>query len=563
MRPSAALLLPVAGGLLGALACPPVDVAPAVLAGLVVLAVALDRAPTWAAAARAGFAWAFAGQLVALHFVVPTVDRFTDLGPAGGVAGLVLLAAFQSLGWAVAGAVGHLLARRAGVPAPAALAVAVLVACSAPGVFVWTPAGLLSGRPELVQAAEWVGERGVSALLAVVVGVAALAWRRTGTTPVGGAARTDGRPPVDGEGAAHGPSAVALALRPARLVPLAVALLALVVLDRAGAARMDAVTRGAQGPVLRVGLLDQAARARTADGEPVARVLGRLDALSTRAERAGARLVVWPEAAYRTPLPRGTRRIAGGTVAPITPRARAPRLIGLQTDDPERARSYNSATLITPDGAVQEPYDKLALLWFGETVPGLLRPLFPNASRTTPGRAARPLVLPSRDAPPGAGPVRLGVLICYEDMSPGVGRRVARLRPRLLVNVTNDAWFAGTSAPALQARLAAIRTVELRTAMVRAVNGGESAWIDRTGRVRRRQDGPGPAVTMADPVLRAADARPTLYARAGDRPAWALVVLGVVGCAVLRRSGAGAGRPRGRGGRAPAPRPVDAPRARE
>ena len=191
--------------------------------------------------------------------------------------------------------------------------------------------------------------------------------------------------------------------------------------------------------------------------------------------------------------------------------------------------------MVTPDGTVQEPYDKLALLWFGETVPGPLRRLFPNASRTTPGRAARPLILPAGAAPPGVGPVRLGVLICYEDMNAGVGRQVARLRPRLLVNVTNDAWFAGTSAPALQARLATIRTVETRTAMVRAVNGGESAWIDATGRVRRRQDGRGPAVTTADPVLRDADARPTLYARAGDAPVWALVALGVAGCAVRRR----------------------------
>ena len=526
-----AVLLPVAGGLVGALACPPFGVAPAILAGLLVLAVALGRAPTWAVAARWGFAWAFAGQLVALRFVVPTVDRFTDLGPVGGVAALVLLAAAQALGWAAAGAAAHLLSRRAGVPAPAAFAVVVLGVCAVPGVFAWTPAGLLAGRPELLQGAEWIGERGVSALLALVVGVAALAWSRpSGTT----APRPDRRLPPAGRLRATRLAPLAAPLRPTRLLPLAIALVALLALDRAGAARMTAVDRAADGPAMRVGLVDQAAAPRTAADEPVSTVLGRLEALSGRAERLGAHLVVWPEAAYRTPLPRGTRRISGGTVAPITPRATAPRVIGLQTDDLATGRTYNSATLITPDGAVQEPYDKIALLPFGETVPGPLRPLFPRASRTTPGRAARPLVLAARDAPPGVGPVRLGVLVCYEDMNPGVGRRVARLRPRLLVNVTNDAWFAGTSAPALQARLAAVRAIELRTSMVRAVNGGESTWIDAAGRVRRRQDRPGPAVTTADPVLRAADAAPTLYARAGDRPLQLVAVLGVALCAGVR-----------------------------
>jgi apolipoprotein N-acyltransferase len=534
-RRPAPVLLPLGAGLVGALSCPPVDVAPAILVGLLGLAVALDRAPSWTAAARGGFAWAFAGQLVVLQFVVPTVDRFTGLGVPGGLLALVLLAAAQSLGWAAAGAACHVLVRRGGVPLPAAFALSVLIACAVPGVFAWTPAGLLSGRPELLQAAEWIGERGVSALLALLVGSAALAWRRHG--PDSGAPQPGTSDPTEPRGEAPAPARRLTALRPARPTLLVAALVVLVLVDRVGAARMDAVARAQDGVALRVGLVDQAAAARTAATEPTAVVLRRLESLSTRAERAGARLVVWPEAAYRTPLPRGTRRIEGGTVAPITSRARVPRLIGLQTDEPSGARSYNSATLVTPDGTVQPPYDKLALLPFGETVPGPLRPLFPNASRTTAGRTARPLVLPAAAAPPGVGAVRLGVLICYEDMNPGVGRRVGRLRPRLLVNVTNDAWFAGTSAPALQARLAAVRTVELRTAMVRAVNGGASAWIDATGRLRRRQDGAGPSVLVAHPVLREAGARPTFYVRAGDAPAWAAGLLVIVLAGGRRRFG--------------------------
>jgi apolipoprotein N-acyltransferase len=131
--------------------------------------------------------------------------------------------------------------------------------------------------------------------------------------------------------------------------------------------------------------------------------------------------------------------------------------------------------------------------------------------------------------PAAAGPVRVGVLNCYEDLSGGAGRSVwAAARPQLLVNVTNDAWFAGTSAPALHARLAAMRAIELRTDLVRAVNDGGGEWVDAAGRVRRLARG-GAGVRIATPALRAAAAPATPYARLGDWPlaaALALLALG-------------------------------------
>ena len=42
---------------------------------------------------------------------------------------------------------------------------------------------------------------------------------------------------------------------------------------------------------------------------------------------------------------------------------------------------------------------------------------------------------------------RLGPMICYEDILPEYGRRLAPLRPDLFVNITNDAWFGDTAEP--------------------------------------------------------------------------------------------------------------------
>lgn len=492
--------LAAVGGLVAAQACPPLDLAPAILFGLALLAHAVGTATSTRDAALRAFVWAAAGQLVVLRFVVTVVDRFTDLGPLGGGAALLLLAAAQSLGWAAAGAVAHALRHRAGVPAAPAFGVGVLAACVTPAVFPWTPAGLAAVHAPLIQLADVVGERGVSVLLALVAAFAASA--------------------VQPSHARRGAVAAALLL---------------LAIEGYGVVRI--ATLPTADRTMRVALVDQEAAARTSpDREPDAVVLARLRALSARADDAGAELVVWPEAAYPFPLSRDVPAITGGSATPLSPAAQAPRLIGVQTG--ARGAHFNSAVLVEPDGTLSRPSDKVRLLAFGETVPlggrlPIMRRVFANSSRTTPGRRVAPLLVPRKAGPP----VRVATFICYEDLIPGFGRRVARAgRPQLLVNLTNDAWFRGTSAPALQTRLGAVRAVELRTAQVRAVNGAASTWVDAAGRVRAERAGGAPGVLMAEPELRAAGAAPTPYARLGDTPAWALAAL-VALASAARRAG--------------------------
>src|SRR5690606_9209691 len=81
---------------------------------------------------------------------------------------------------------------------------------------------------------------------------------------------------------------------------------------------------------------------------------------------------------------------------------------------------------------------------------------------------------------------RLGPMICLEDILPAFGRKLARLRPHLLVNLTNDAWYGDTAEPWQHLALSVFRSVELRTDLVRAVNTGVSAFVSATGEVVAR-----------------------------------------------------------------------------
>lgn len=513
-----AVALAVVGGWVFALASPPIDVFPAVLPGLALLAAVVDTAPSGSRAFWRGAAWGTAAGLVGLRFVPEVIQRFTELGVAASVLALLLLAAAQSIPWGLGAVVTHALRRRARVPLELAFAAGIFVTVLIPTLFAWTPAGIVSPWPAFVQLSDLIGERGVSALFALGAALFVRAARHA-------------------RGAQRDPA------RAARFGALGLGLFA--ALGVHGALRMRAIDAASVGlPELRVALLNQAV-------DPLARwdakngpwILERLRGLTRDAEASGVELTVWPEAAYPYPVahsdrkaPHGARAIVGGDV-------RGPVVTGLithanpvrQTDGSIVIDSFNSTTLVGSDGRMAEPADKLQLLWFGETVPGgqyfpwLVR-IFQKSGSLLPGEAPRALVLERAGAPE----VRMGILNCYEDTLPSVGRWVTReLRPTLLVNVTNDAWFVGSMEPELHARLGAMRAVEMRRDLVRSVNLGVVSWVDASGRVRARHEGTEPAFVTATPALRDADV--TAYAAYGDGPFGLLLALALATSAARAR----------------------------
>ncbi|NRA01843.1 MAG: apolipoprotein N-acyltransferase [Myxococcales bacterium] len=234
-------------------------------------------------------------------------------------------------------------------------------------------------------------------------------------------------------------------------------------------------------------------------------------------------LIVWPEASV--PILLESDRKARAEVSEVAREGSVSLLLGgmavEQRQQAPRARSfYNSAFLVLPDGRFFDRYDKSLLVPFGEYVPlrGLLGWLSGVATGlasgdVSPGPGPRAIVLP------GLGPDHaLAPLICYEVIYPDLVRRAVRDGARVLVNITNDAWYGSTSAPHQFLAIAVARSAETGLPMVRAANSGVSALVAPGGRIvdetpifeRRALRG----------VVGAARSGSTLYTRFGNWVLW-------------------------------------------
>ncbi|MFN9037646.1 MAG: apolipoprotein N-acyltransferase, partial [Planctomyces sp.] len=165
-------------------------------------------------------------------------------------------------------------------------------------------------------------------------------------------------------------------------------------------------------------------------------------------------------------------------------------MIGLEAlvADHNRTRVFNSAAFVRPDVGYVGRYDKIHRVVFGEYIP--LKDLLPWLSELTPFGAGFGIDAGADVRLFEYGGWRMSPLICFEDTVPGLVRRMAAQRDAaggtcdLLVNLTNDGWFRGSSELDQHLITAAFRCVENRVPMVRSVNGGISAFIDGDGRIR-------------------------------------------------------------------------------
>ncbi|MGR3637600.1 MAG: apolipoprotein N-acyltransferase [Shimia sp.] len=244
------------------------------------------------------------------------------------------------------------------------------------------------------------------------------------------------------------------------------------------------------------------------------------------ADAAVPDLVVWPE----TSVPWTLDNAENALLAAAGAARGAPVVLGLNRYEGERV--FNTVAVVSRDGAVTDVYDKHHLVPFGEYIPlgdflgrfGL-RGL---ASRHGGGYSA------------GAGPelIDLGVfgkalpLICYEAVFPQ-DTRVRGERPRVMLHMTNDAWFGNFSGPYQHLAQTRMRAIETGVPVLRAANTGVSAAIDAKGRVLAMLPlGEAGYLDVALPDL----GPDTLYARWGDLPmGGGLALLIVAGVAVRRR----------------------------
>ena len=205
---------------------------------------------------------------------------------------------------------------------------------------------------------------------------------------------------------------------------------------------------------------------------------------------------------------------------------------------------FNSAYLFEPGSAGRLPrYDKIHRVPFGEYIPWVeawpwlkrqvVHYLTPYDFDYTLAAGAARTVFELKPTE-GAEAVRLVTPICFEDTVPRLVRQLVyddrgRKRADLVVNLTNDGWFAGSAEGPQHLQMAVLRCVECRVPMARSVNTGISGVVDSVGRVVAQvstagesQQVQGYAVVKLD-----ADPRATFFGRFGALPI--VLLTGVTG----------------------------------
>ncbi|NBB98041.1 MAG: apolipoprotein N-acyltransferase [Alphaproteobacteria bacterium] len=241
-------------------------------------------------------------------------------------------------------------------------------------------------------------------------------------------------------------------------------------------------------------------------------------------------LVVWPETSVPFLL-----EYPGAAFGMMADAARAhgrDTQIGFGVQRLEDGRYYNSLALLDVRGTVGQVYDKHHLVPFGEYIP------FADLIAGSPVGGLAGQALQGYSAGPGPRALDLGPLgralplICYEAIFP----RHSRLAPRpdwlLQVTNDNDAWFGTFSGPYQHLAQARLRTVEQGLPLLRSANTGVSAGFDGYGR-SLGQLALGIDGVLDIPLPPALP--PTFYARWGDWPIWALLVVLALGVVARRR----------------------------
>jgi apolipoprotein N-acyltransferase len=491
MHPGALL-----SGLLLTLALPDLDLWPLAWVGLVPLLLALEgRRP--AGAARLGFAAGLLHAATTIYWVTYTMKVYGGMPWPAGAAVMLLLAAYMAAfpaAWAAG--VAFVAAGRAPLP-PGALLLALPLWIGLEWVRTW----LLSGFPwmllgysqwrqlEVIQVADLGGVYAVSGLIAAAnLGLYALLR----------APRLGWRP------------AAALGAGAGLVVVAALAYGSLVLgrdASRSGGPRLDVAV--VQGNIEQAQKWDPAYQQAT---------LEIYRSLTLEVAAQGAQVVVWPETAVPAFFQRDPQ--VRPAVLDVARRARVDLIFGAPSAENRPPRTpggeprvvlFNSAYVVSAEGAVKGRYDKQHLVPFGEYVPLSGALFFVNRLAQGIGDFE-----PGRGMPEvSAGGARVGILICYEAIFPGLARRVAA-GASVLVNITNDAWFGRTAAPWQHLAQAVFRAVELKRPLVRAANTGVSAIVDPSGRVDAALGLFTPGTLAARIALPRAGGT-TLYARVGDR----------------------------------------------
>ncbi len=255
----------------------------------------------------------------------------------------------------------------------------------------------------------------------------------------------------------------------------------------------------------------------------LAEIFQRMMDMTDTAIRAGSSVVIWPESTV--PISYASTNFYRDAIESVSRRSAVDIILGSVAEDATNANRIWNAAFLVSGGTTIGHYDKIRLVPFGEYVP--LRKMLFFAHKLV--HAVGNFEFGTKDTPL-VGLLRYGPAICYEIVFPEIPRTQVVNGADVLVTITNDAWYDGTSAPRQHLNQARLRAVETDRYLLRAATTGISAFVDPTGRVveelRMNQQG----IIYARFQPRHST---TLYVRFGDWFAW--IACALTGLAVIRR----------------------------
>jgi len=238
-------------------------------------------------------------------------------------------------------------------------------------------------------------------------------------------------------------------------------------------------------------------------------------------------LIVWSEGSLQKPFPDSYSHYKnnpeGHELIPFVKQMEAPLLTGgplfIWNEDNISGKFYNAAHLIDKEGHYRASYSKLHLVPFAESIPGIDNPKIKALMMKIVGISAgwhKGRKLTYFDIPCSyydkedfesaiesiniqipydtqksfnkEGPtVKICTPICFDDSFTDVIRPLFLNGAELFVNITDDSWSLKDSSEIQHFVIAAYRSIEYRTTMIRSANAGYSVIIDPTGRVIKDQ----------------------------------------------------------------------------
>ncbi|GAA1473913.1 Apolipoprotein N-acyltransferase [Corynebacterium felinum] len=242
-------------------------------------------------------------------------------------------------------------------------------------------------------------------------------------------------------------------------------------------------------------------------------------------------LVIWPE--NSSDVNPFTDPQASGLINEAVGAVDAPILVGTITSDEVGAR--NTMQVFDPTTGPGDYHHKKYLQPFGEYMPfrsffRLFSEYVDLAGNFKPGTGTGTVTMHAaqRDID-----VTVGIATCYEVAFDAAARDAVLNGATLLTTPTNNATFGFTDMTYQQLAMSQMRAIELDRAVVVAATSGVSALVSPDGTVTQHTEIFHAATLVEDLPLKNSI---TLAARFGSYIEWALVIIGLIACALCLRT---------------------------